>query len=131
MASAAAGVPHAAGAGGPPKLRLRDEARHHEGKLAAQAQRAETRQSGGVLTIGLFGLAALVAAGGMLTKQSELERELSPLYSVWGPPEHTHGGGRRSTASMPTHGGTDARGRCMESSAQWEGQARPLTPDSA
>ena len=54
-----------------------------------------------------------------------------PLYSVWGPPEHTHGGGRRSTASMPTHGGTDARGRCVESSAQWEGQARPLTPDSA
>ena len=55
-----------------------------------------------------------------------------PLYSVWGPPEHTHGGGRRSTAAMPIHGGTDdARGRCTESSAQWGGQARPLTPVEA
>ena len=32
---------------------------------------------------------------------------------------------------MPTHGGTDARGRFTESSAQWEGRARPLTPVEA
>ena len=50
-----------------------------------------------------------------------------PMYSVWGPPEHTHGCGRRSTASMPTHGGTNARGRCTESPSVWGGQARPLT----
>ncbi len=54
-----------------------------------------------------------------------------PMFFMWRPPDARRGGSRRSTGRMLTSGGTDARGRCTESSAEWGGRARPLTPVEA
>ena len=66
----------------------------------------------------------------------------SPAEPIPPPPKPSHvfyvetarcqtRGSRRSTGRMLTPGGTDARGRFTESSAQWGGRARPLTPVEA
>ena len=53
------------------------------------------------------------------------------MFFMWRPPDARRGGSRRSTDRMLTSGGTDARGRFTESSAEWGGRGRPLTPVEA
>ena len=66
----------------------------------------------------------------------------SPAEPIPPPPKPSHvfyvetarcqtRGSRRSTGRMLTPGGTDARGRFTESSAEWGGRGRPLTPVEA